>query len=273
MYDFEDSRGGTHGPPLPKPMVALTALEVVRVAVEYPISVGLDAVLPARRSGGDRPVLVLPGFSASDSLTGRLRAHLRKQDYRVHGWGLGTNHGLTDEIVAGLPARLDTIHQRYGRPVSVVGWSFGGLLARWLGHVRSEQVERVITLGSPWRPQGEITRTTALFERAAQKHGLSPDARDIVDVLRQPMPVPCTAVYSKTDGVVNWRSCALDDGEDQENIAVVSSHIGLVSNPLSLAVVSDRLAHDHQGDAPFEWRRCLHRSLFGQQTRTSTVRS
>lgn len=273
MYDFEDSRDRTSGPPLPKPMIALTALEVVRVAVEYPVSVGLDAVLPVRRVGGGRPVLVLPGFSASDSLTRRLRAHLRRQDYRVHGWGLGTNHGLTDEIVAGLPARLDTIHERYGRPVSVVGWSFGGLLARWLGHVRPDQVDRVITLGSPWRPQGEITRTTALFERAARKYGLSPEARDIVDTLRQPMPVPCTAVYSKTDGVVNWRSCALDDAQDQQNIAVVSSHIGLVSNPLSLAVVSDRLAHEHPADAAFLWRRCLHRSLFGHQPRTPTVRS
>ncbi|WP_020106617.1 alpha/beta fold hydrolase [Nocardia sp. 348MFTsu5.1] len=264
MYDFEDSRqGGESGPPLSKPMFALTALEVLRVAVEFPVSVGFDAVVPQRRLGSGHPVLVLPGFYASDSLTGRLRAHLRKLDYRVHGWGLGSNHGLTDEVVQGLPARLDAIHQRYGRPVSVVGWSFGGLLARWLGHVHSDQIDRVITLGSPWRPEGEITRTTALFERAARKYGLSPDARDIVDVLRQPMPVPCTAIYSKTDGIVNWRSCALDPAENHENIAVTSSHIGLVSNPLALAVVADRLAQDDSAGEPFEWGRCLRRSLFG----------
>ena len=62
----------------------------------------------------------------------------------------------------------------------VVGWSFGGLLARWLAHERPDAVRRVICLGSPWRPEGEVTRTTAMFERAADKHGLSPRAREIV---------------------------------------------------------------------------------------------
>lgn len=273
MYDFEDSRDDRRGPRLGKPLMVLTALEAARVAVEFPASVGLDAVLPSRSVGGGHPVLVLPGFSASDSMTGRLRAHVRKQDYRVHGWGLGTNHGLTDDIVAGLPDRFDALQERYDRPISVVGWSFGGLLARWLGHVRSEHIDRVITLGSPWRPEGEITRTTALFERAARKHGLSPDAKDIVDLLRQPMPVPCTAIYSKTDGVVNWRSCALDPAQNHENVAVVSSHIGLVSNPLALAVVTDRLAQRRSVGEAFEWRRCLRSSVFGPQLHPSTVRS
>lgn len=272
MYDFDDDTD-LRGPPLPKPMFALTALEPARAAIEFPVSVGLDAVLPRRRLGRGRPVLVLPGFYASDSLTGRLRSHLRQLDYRVHGWGLGANHGLTVDVVEGLPARLDAVHDRYDQPVSVIGWSFGGLLARWLGHIRTEKIDRVITLGSPWRPEGEVTRTTALFERAARKHGLSPDARRIVDELRQPMPLPCTAIYSKTDGIVNWRSCALDPAHNHENIAVTSSHVGLVSNPLALAVVSDRLAQDVSAAEPFEWGRCVRRSLFGSEPAKSTERS
>jgi pimeloyl-ACP methyl ester carboxylesterase len=266
MYDFEGTKAGDGqgtGQPLTRPPVALTALEMARVGIEYPSSVLLDALLPARQVGAGHPVLVLPGFYATDGLTGRLRAHLRKLGYRPHGWGMPRNYGLTDAVVDGLSARLTELHARYGEPVSVVGWSFGGLLARWLAHEHPDLVRRVICLGSPWRPEGEVTRTTAMFERAADRHGLSERAREIVETLREPLPVPCTAIYSKTDGIVNWRGCALDEGENCENIAVPSSHVGLVSNPLALAVVSDRLAQDPVHPEPFDWVRCLTRSVLG----------
>jgi hypothetical protein len=115
-----------------------------------------------------------------------------------------------------------------------------------------------------------------MFERAADKHGLSPRAREIVDMLRQPLEVPCTAIYSKTDGILNWHSCALDPsidgGPTTENIAVPSSHVGLVSNPLALAVLADRLAQDPDAPEPFAWGPCLKRFTFGAkpQDRAST---
>ena len=265
MYDFEGTRSAdgerTPGARLPRPPLALAALELPRLGVEYPSSILLDLLLPAPSWGAGRPVLVLPGFSATDGLTARLRAHLRRRGWRPHGWGLSRNHGLTDAVVDGLPARLQQLHRRYDEPLDVVGWSFGGLLARWLAHEHPDLVRRLVCLGSPWRPEGEVTRTTVMFERAAQRHGISAHARDIVDTLRRPLPVPCTAVFSKTDGIVNWRGCALDDGPGCENIAVPSSHSGLVSNPLSLAVVVDRLAQDPRDPEPFDWARCLTRPL------------
>jgi pimeloyl-ACP methyl ester carboxylesterase len=272
MYDFEGSRPdgrADDSPPLPRPPMLLTVLEAARLSIEYPTSVALDKVIPARDVGHGHPVLVLPGFYATDGLTNRLRSHLRKAGYRAHGWGLGRNFGLTDAVVDGLPARLDELHERYGERVSVVGWSFGGLLARWLAHERPDAVRRVICLGSPWRPEGEVTRTTAMFERAADKHGLSPRARDIVETLRQPLDVPCTAFYSKTDGILNWRSCALDDEEYTENIAVPSSHVGLVSNPLALAALADRLAQDPYAPEPFDWAKALRRFTFGAPATTT----
>lgn len=265
MYDFEGTNhdGGATTRRLSRPPLALTMLEGARVAVEYPSSVVLDTVLPARRVGDGRPVLVLPGFYATDGLTARLRSHLTKLGYAAHGWGLGRNHGLTDAIVEGLPTRLEELYERHGQPVTVIGWSFGGLLARWLAHERPDLVRRVVCLGSPWRPEGEVTRTTALFERSADRHGLSSRARDIVGTLRGPLPVPATAIYSTTDGIVNWRACALDDGPGSENVAVPSSHVGLVSNPLALAVLADRLATDPDRPEPFRWSRCLWRFALG----------
>ena len=267
MYDFEGAKQDDGAAQLPRPPLALTLAEAARWAVEYPSSVVLDRLSPRRDIGRGRPVLVIPGFYADDALTGRLRGHLRRQGYHVHGWRVGRNLGLTEAIVDGLPKRLDAVYDEHAEPITVIGWSFGGLLARWLAHERPGKVARVITLGSPWRPEGEVTRSTAMFERSAAKHGLSPRAREIIDTLRQPLPVPATAIYSKTDGITNWRACALDEaaaGASCENVAVPSSHVGLVSSPLALAVLDDRLAQDPERPEPFDWGRALKGAVLGR---------
>jgi len=265
MYDFEGNADDASAR-LPRPPLVLTALEAVRLAVELPSSVVLDTVIPRHEVGAGQPVLVLPGFYATDALTGRVRGHLRRQGYRAYSWGLERNLGLTDRIVDGLPARLDEVYERHQHPVSIVGWSFGGLLARWLAHERPDRVRQVVTMGSPWRSEGEVTRTTAMFEASAKKNGLSSRAREIVATLREPLPVPTTAIWSKSDGIVNWRACALDDEPGCENIAVPSSHVGLVSNPLALAALDDRLAQEPPHAQPFEWGRALRRYTLGART-------
>ncbi|WP_232680294.1 triacylglycerol lipase [Nocardioides sp. R-C-SC26] len=284
MYDFEGDRapdttdssgraapasdapsGGGHG----APPIALTALEFPRFLGEYAASRALDlASLPLaaaprlnlpiagpRDVGRGRPVLVLPGFAANDHLTGRLRSHLRGRGFAVHGWGLGRNIGLTDQLVDGLTARFLGVAERFDEPVSIVGWSFGGVLARRLAHEHPDRVARIVCLGSPWRADGERTRATAMFERSRVKHGISDRALEIVTRLREPVPVPTTAIYSRTDGVVPWRGCRVDErpaspGPLAENVEVISSHVGLVSNPLVLRQIVARLAADTSSDGP-----------------------
>lgn len=246
-------------PALPRPSLLLTALEIGRFSVELPTSLLVDALVPASDEGHGRPVLVLPGFYSPDGATRRCRTHLDRLGYRTHGWGLGRNFGLTDEIIDGVLARFDEVYAEDGEPVSVVGWSFGGLLARWVAHQRPELVRQVVCLGSPYRPEGEHTRTTPLFERTARTHGLSSRALDVVETLRRPLPVPVTAIYSRTDGIVNWRGCTLGESEGV-NIAVPSSHVGLLTNPLALAALADRLAQDPLRPEPFRWSQCLRRT-------------
>lgn len=262
MYDFEGERDAASGD-RGGPHRALLLLEVPRFALEYGASRLIDLALPDRDVGRGRPVLVLPGFSAHDAMTGRLRGHLEQRGWKVHGWGLGSNHGLTERIVSGLPERFAELADRYGQPVSVVGWSFGGLLARWLAHEHPERVRQVVCLGSPWRAEGERTRATALFERSRARHGIVENAREIVDRLRRPVPVPVTAVWSKTDGIVPWRGCTVDERADPpaENVEVVSSHVGMVANPLVLTVLVDRLRQDPADWRPFTWRGVLPQGL------------
>ena len=267
MYDFERDSGSSptadeaRGPSSQGPPSRfLTALEFPRWIGEYASSRALDTITPASNVGEGRPVLVLPGFAANDFLTGRLRAHLRQRGFYVHGWRLGRNIGLTDRLVDGLVDRFAEVADRHGVPVSIIGWSFGGLLARRIAHEHPDRVRQIICLGSPWRAEGERTRVTAMFERSRARHGLSDRARDIVDQLREPVPVPTTAIWSRTDGIASWSGCAVDETTTPaiaENIEVPSSHVGLVANPLVLAVVVNRLRQDPDDWQTFEWRQLL----------------
>lgn len=264
MYDFAHEDHPATAAAYGTPPLVLTAAEALRFPVELGSSLVSDLVwLPSTAERG-RPVLVIPGFMADDPLTARLRGHLGRRGYDPHPWGQGRNVGLIDPIIDGLLERFDEIAAAHpSEQVSVVGWSFGGLLARWLAHRRTDRVRQVVCLGSPWRADGERTRATRMFEASRRKHGLSDRARDIVDELRQPLPVRATAVWSRTDGIAHWKGCRLDDGPLTENVAVPSSHVGLVSNPLALAVVDDRLDQDLADWQPFSWSRCLTRRALG----------
>jgi pimeloyl-ACP methyl ester carboxylesterase len=262
MYDFEGEKpAGAGRADAHAPHRALMFLEAPRVVGEYAASRAVDLFGPKQPRGEGRPVLVLPGFQATDRMTGRLRSHLERHDFHAHGWAQGANIGLTDKRIDGLIERFESLHKQYDAPVSVVGWSFGGVLARWLAHTYPDDVRQIVCLGSPWRAEGEKTRATAMFERSRRKHGLSDRARPMVDLMRGPVPVPVTAIYSKTDGITSWQGCAVDESvaPPAENIAVPSSHLGMVANPLVLDVVVDRLTQDPNNWQPFSWRAALGR--------------
>ena len=267
MYDFEGEKAGATGGSHAGgngPHRALMLLELPRVVGELAASHAVDLVAPRRPSGDGRPVLVIPGFQATDGMTGRLRSHLKRHDFRVHGWGQGANIGLTDERIDGLSDRFEEIRKKYDEPVSVVGWSFGGVLARWLAHTYPGDVRQIVCLGSPWRAEGERTRATGMFERSRRTHGLSGRAEEVVDDLRDPLLVFNTAIWSKSDGIVPWRGCAVDPTDAAtsplaENVVVPSSHVGMVANPLVLDVVVDRLSQDLDDWQDFSWRSALSR--------------
>ncbi len=187
----------------------------------YAIGYPWFSLLP---KGDGHPVLVLPGFSASDLSTIPIRNVLKRLGYRSHGWGLGTNRGPDDALLRAMRDRLEELSARYDQMVSIVGWSLGGVYARGLARRHPELVRQVITLGSPFRS---------------------------VEAARQwPAPsVPTTAVYSKRDAVVDWENAQEPAAPRRESVEVDGSHFGLGHNPAVIVVVADRLAQ-----APDRWR-------------------
>jgi pimeloyl-ACP methyl ester carboxylesterase len=199
--------------------------------------------------GEPHPVLVLPGLMASDVSTQVLRMWLRRLGYPVVGWELGRNRGPTPEIVDALPRLLDRLAAQHGTAVSIVGQSLGGIFARNLARRAPRQVRQVISLGSPFAGGASDDGPAArVYRRYAAQHSTRPVAR-ARGSLTAPLPVPSTAVYSRWDGVVDWRACRQEPGPRSENVAVHASHLGMGHDPAVLWVIADRLAqprHDWQ---------------------------
>jgi hypothetical protein len=205
--------------------------------------------------GDGQGVLVLPGFMATDVSTRPLRAFLRQLGYDARPWLLRGNYGPTDAIVDGLPRRLHDMHASTGRRVSLVGVSLGGVFARDLARSHEDLVRQVITLGSPFRlpvrySGPDLTNTGPLYRVLRPWHSQRRAERPEEDDL-PPLSVPSTAIYTRTDGVVPWRSCVERQGPTSESVEVCGSHCGLGHNPLALLVVADRLAQPEGTWRPF----------------------
>jgi len=231
------TRAGRLGPP----PVGWLLTEPARSALDL-AGAGLAAPWLAWAPRGDgHPVLVLPGLLAGDVSTTVLRGFLLSLGHQTQGWGLGRNVGPTAEVVAGLPQALEKLARQVGGPVSVIGWSLGGIYARVLARRRPGLVRQVITLGSPFamrdRRQSRANRT---FERYAHQHA---EHFDIPAAeFSAPLPVPSTAVYSRRDGIVDWRGCIDPPGPQRQNIEVRCSHLGFGHDAATLWAVADRLA-------------------------------
>jgi pimeloyl-ACP methyl ester carboxylesterase len=242
------------------PSLALLFLEPQRVLLER---LSLAAVRPLLRSaprGEGQPVLVLPGFTAGDLSTAVLRGYLRDQGYAPHPWLLGLNLGPKEAIRGGLAARIEELQHRYGQPVSLIGWSLGGIYAREIAKRMPESVRQVITLGSPFADTARASNVSRLFDLIT---GRAPgvDGGGVAARLRQPPDVPSTAIYSRSDGVVHWRACLEPEADHTENIEIAGSHCGLGMNPLALFAIADRLSQPVGGWKPFDragWKRAVY---------------
>ncbi len=232
------------------PSYTLLALEQL-AALEYATFLTWRSLLWLVPDGDRHPVLVLPGFTASDRSTGPLRTTLRGKGYWVHGWRLGTNVGPQPRIVEGIERRLVHLHRRHGRRVSLVGWSLGGVYARELARRHPESVRQVITLGSPFRLRlGDRGRGSALYDAVAPRDDPFLSAR-APEYERPTLTVPSTSIYTRTDGVVRWHTCLEEVGSERENIEVFGTHTGLGSNIAAVLAVADRLAQPEGEWAPF----------------------
>ena len=191
--------------------------------------------------GDGESVLVLPGFGADDRSTWLLRRYLSDIGYRPKGWGLGRNGGDVEQTLERLLGQVDRLAERRGGRISLVGWSLGGYLAREAARDRPASVRRVVTFGSP--VIGGPKYTTAGSLAARFDWDLDEIERAVAQRKETPLRVPVTAIYSRRDGVVDWRACIDDEnGGPIEHHEVDATHLGLGFSPAVYRIVARTLA-------------------------------
>ncbi len=198
----------------------------------------LDEAPRAARPAG---VIVYPGFATGDWSTYLLRRFLIELGYDARGWGRGTNPGKVESILPELVRDASILAKQTGGPVHLVGWSHGGILARQVARRQPESVQRVVTMGTPVIGGPKYTAVAQRFvDKGTDLDAL--EARIDEEERREPLEMPVTSIFSRTDGVVSWEACIDRWSLDVEHVEVVSSHSGLGFHPDVWRAVSDRLA-------------------------------
>ncbi|WP_435744227.1 esterase/lipase family protein [Nocardioides sp. SYSU DS0663] len=196
--------------------------------------------VPARLAD---PVLLVPGFLAGDTSLSFMGRALRDQGFRTYRSQIHANISCTLEAAAQLEARLESIAARRGTRVQIVGHSLGGMLARGVAVRRPDLVSGIVTMGSPMLAPGAhhgfLTRSVDVLVRLSQAGVPGLMSADCVagDCARQsfeesraavPDDVAFTAIFSRRDGIVDWRACIDPSAEEVE---VTASHIGMAVDP------------------------------------------
>jgi len=252
--------------PIRPPSYALLALEPVRAGWEFAQhQVMREAALPQ----GDRhAVVVFPGLATNGLVTRPLRSFCERLGYRCFDWGQGLNTGPKGEIDAWLDTLAQDVQARtagHAAPISLIGWSLGGIYAREVAKRLRSRVRQVITIGTPVAGAAEQTNVGLVYRLL---NGSTPPADSkMIGKLRTAPPVPTTSIYSRTDGVVAWQACRdMKRAGRAESIEIEGSHCGMPWNPAVLRVVADRLAQPLHA-----WRPYAHSGAGSQGMRASAA--
>jgi triacylglycerol lipase len=205
--------------------------------------------------GDGSAVIIIPGFLGTDLYLTELHAWLRRIGYRPYFSGIGINAECPNLLIQRrLNQTIERALAETGRKVHLIGHSLGGVIARSVAGQRPKDVASVTTLAAPIRGtvanRAVLRAAEAVRLRILEEHGrgVLPDCYtgqctcNFLDSLRRKVPDSMveTAIYTRHDGIVDWRYCmTMDPNVDVE---IPGTHIGMAFNPAAYAVVAERLA-------------------------------
>jgi pimeloyl-ACP methyl ester carboxylesterase len=192
--------------------------------------------LGPRGSADGEPLMIIPGFFASDRSTLGLQRALASEGYRVAGWGLGRNFGARADTIDRIVERLQAFSG--GRPAILVGWSLGGIYARETAKQRPDLVAKVVTMGSPFSGDPRANNAWRLYELVSRHPVDRPPIA--IEPAAKP-PVPTLALWSRRDGMVA-PACARGEGhESDRQLELDCSHMGFATSPRAFRAIAEAI--------------------------------
>lgn len=208
--------------------------------------------------GDDSGVVIIPGFLGTDLYLMELHGWLGRIGYRPYFSGIGINAECPNLLIQQhLEETIESALMETGRKIHLIGHSLGGVIARSVAGQRPKDVASVITLAAPFRgtvmSKTVLNAAEAIRLRILREHGqgVLPDCYtgrctcDFIDSLRRDIPdsVIETAIYTRQDGIVDWRYCVTRNLD--VDFEVPGTHVGMAFNPAAYAIVAERLAMAH----------------------------
>lgn len=190
------------------------------------------------RSDNPSIVLVLPGFATGPRKMRYMAKQIERAGHKAKQWGLGWNWGADKQSMDKLVERLEEVHERYGQPVVLLGWSLGGLYARELAKLRPDCVSKVITMGTPFSGSPRANNVWRLYQFIA---GHSVEKPPIEAELSEKPPVETIALWSPNDGAIAPRSAAGYPGERDRAVALRCTHMGFTYSEEAIGSVLEEL--------------------------------
>jgi triacylglycerol lipase len=202
--------------------------------------------------GDGSAVVLVPGFLATDFYLQEMYFWLKRIGYRPYLSQIGRNADCVDRLVKKLSQTINKAHAETGGKVHLIGHSLGGVLSRSLAVLEPDKIASVVTMGSPFRgirshpfvlQMGNFIRDRIKVEGRAKKPGCfsgecaCPSYKALESMF--PPKVPQSAIFSKTDGIVDWRVCISSD--PRNNFEVVSTHGGMAFNPFVYSTIAKLL--------------------------------
>ena len=206
-------------------------------------------------AGDGSAVVVVPGFMGTDLYLTQFRSWLRRIGYESYYSGIGLNAECPNLLIRRhLDETIEKARRHTHKKVHLIGHSLGGSLARAVACQQPEHIASVITLGAPIRglaAHPAIMRTADIVRKQILERngtGVLPDCYTgactcaFVESLvgKFPKSVRQTAIYTKSDGIVDWKVCRT--GDPAVDFEVSATHMGLVFSPLVYSLVAQRLA-------------------------------
>lgn len=199
----------------------LSAIQLPRLLLASP------RLLSAPHGDGG-PVVDIPGWRAPEGSMAPIRAYLRWLGHDARTWGFGTNLGGVERDVERMSESVEDLAREHGRPVALIGWSLGGVIAREVARRAPDSVRQVVTFGTPVVGGPAYTAAASAYEPGAGEQ-----ADRLIDELdaTRPIRTPITAIFTRRDGVVAWQACIDRKTAGIEHVEVGSTHLGLGIDP------------------------------------------
>ena len=241
------------------PSLSLAMSDLPRSGLDiFRLTTRLSGLVREAKQGDGHPVLTLPGYGGGDASMLAMRHFFNRIGYNSFALGLGINFepeedrirciedacAFREKMADKVQQRVDEIYQQTGEPVTLVGWSMGGLYAFDVAQQSPQQVRQLITLGSPFGdPRGtsmfNLMRTINRSDVPVEEQDFSLWSDKAVIKTRD---VPMKIVFSQADGFVAPQIAMLADHDCVEHIEISAAHAGFTHNPRVFSLLAELLS-------------------------------